>query len=192
MTPGGTRLPLIGPAAAAPAPAAAARVAIIGLGAVGGSLAMALRKAWPTSIIIGVDTHDAIESAIRLHAVDVGADDLMIAGDAEIVVLAVGAAEAARASEHLADAIAGQATVLVLAPPDAARDAARALPARFGVIAGVPSLALRAAGIAAAQAELFAGRPWPLHLVSGPAAALDQAQALVRAVGANAVIAASA
>lgn len=191
MTAGGTRLPVIGPAAAAPAPAAAARVAVVGLGAVGGSLAMALRKAWPGSLVIGVDTHDAIEAAIRLHAVDLGADDLMIAGEADIVVLAGGAAEAARACEHLADAIGGPATVLVLASPEAARDAARALPARFAVIAGVPSLALRAAGIGAAETGLFAGRPWPLELVSGPAAALEQAQALVRAVGAAAVITAS-
>ena len=188
MTAGGTRLPVLGPAAAAPA---AARVAIVGLGAVGGSLALALRKAWPGSLVIGVDTHDAIESAIRLHAVDVGADDLMIAGEADIVVLAGGAAEAARTSVHLADAIAGPATVLVLAQPESLRDAALALPARFAVIAGVPSLALRAAGIGAAHAGLFAGRPWPLRLVSGPAAALEQAEALVRAVGADAVIAAS-
>ena len=191
MTAGGTRLPVIGPEVAAPAAAGPGRIAIVGLGAVGGSLAMALRQAWPASLIIGVDTHDAIEAAIRLHAVDVGADDLMIAGEADMVVLAGGAAEAARASAYLADAIAGAATVLVLATPDSARDAAQALPARFAVVAGVPSLAVKAAGIGGAQAELFTGRPWPLQLLSGPASALAQAAALVRAAGATAVIASS-
>ena len=80
MTAGVRRLPVLGAAEAAPA--GVERIAVVGLGAVGGSIAMALRRAWPASLVIGIDAHDVVEAAIRLQAIDVGASDLLIAGDA--------------------------------------------------------------------------------------------------------------
>ena len=93
---GGARLPVIGGARAPGVPPGFQRIAIIGIGAVGGSLAMAARQAWPQSLVIGVDTPGAIEAAMRLHAIDVGSGDLMMAGDADVVVLAGGPDENAR------------------------------------------------------------------------------------------------
>lgn len=185
MTPGGRRLPVIRAAEAAPAPAAVERIAVVGLGAVGGSLAMALRRAWPASLVIGVDTHDAVEAAIRLHAIDLGADDLMIAADAGLVVLAGGAPEAARVLPHLAGVISRDATVLVMAAPETISLEAAAMPDRFAVVAGLPSVQVRAAGIRAADADLFLGRPWPLQRLSGPEDGLRTAAALARAAGAD-------
>ena len=185
VTLGGTRLPVVGAAGAAPAPAGVERIAVVGLGAVGGSLAMALRRAWPGSLVIGIDTHEAVEAAIRLHAIDLGADDLMIASDADLVVLAGGATEAARVLPHLAGAIPRGATVLVLAAPEAVAGAAAAMPGWFAVVAGLPSLALSAPGIRAAAADLFLGRPWPLQRLSGSDDGLVKAAALVRAAGAD-------
>ncbi len=185
MTPGGRRLPVIRAADAAPAPAAAECIAVVGLGAVGGSLAMALRRAWPASLVIGIDTHDAVEAAIRLHAIDLGADDLMIAADADLVVLAGGATEAARVLPHLAGVISREATVLVMAAPEAISLEAAAMPDRFAVVAGLPSVQVRAAGIRAADADLFLGRPWPLQHLSGPEDGLPTAAALARAAGAD-------
>jgi len=70
VTGGGTRLPVVGGAPAPGPPPGFQRIAIVGIGAVGGSLAMALRQAWPGALVIGVDASDVIEAAMRLHAID--------------------------------------------------------------------------------------------------------------------------
>jgi len=185
VTAAGRRLPVVGAADTSPAPSGVERIAVIGLGAVGGSIAMALRQAWPAALIIGIDTHDVVEAAIRLHAIDVGASDLMIAGGADLVVLAGGAAEAARVLPHLAEAIPRGATVLVLAAPETVASEAAAMPSRFAVVAGLPAVAVSAPGIGAAEANLFLGRPWLLQHLAGPADGLGKAAALVRAAGAD-------
>jgi prephenate dehydrogenase len=63
-------------------------VGVVGLGLIGGSLALACRQAWPTSLVIGVDRPEVVEEAIARHAIDVAADDLFILSEADLVVLA--------------------------------------------------------------------------------------------------------
>src|SRR5438034_6327124 len=65
-----------------------AKVGIVGLGLIGGSIALRARELWPTSLVIGVDGKDVLETAMRLHAIDVAADDLIVLAEAEIVILA--------------------------------------------------------------------------------------------------------
>ena len=165
------------------APPSFQRIAIVGLGAVGGSLAMALREAWPQSLVIGVDTHEAVEAAVRLHAIDVGAADLVVAGDADLVVLAGGLTENLGVLPFLADAITGEAVVLVMGPAAPIAPAAKALPERLVVVAGLPAADVRGRGIHAASAALFRDRAWPVEAVSGPPEAVSRVQNLVRAVG---------
>jgi prephenate dehydrogenase len=186
VTAGGPRLPVLGGAHQAKASPAFERIAIVGLGAVGGSMAMALRRAWPRALVIGVDAGNVVETAIRLHAIDVGAADLMIAGGAELVIVSTGTAEAAAVLPHLVEAIQGEAAVLVIATPDAVAGAAAVMPARFSVAAGLPSVMPQAPGIQAASADLFQGKTWPLAAVAGHGArALDKVRDLVRVVGAE-------
>src|SRR5437762_13599362 len=64
------------------------KVGIIGLGLIGGSIALAARQIWPTSIVIGVDNKDVLETAMRLHAIDVAADDPYVLAEADLVILA--------------------------------------------------------------------------------------------------------
>src|SRR5512134_2175533 len=64
------------------------RIAIVGLGLIGGSLALAIRRRWRGGLIIAVDRKDALETGMRMHAVDVGADDLGMVAGADLVVLA--------------------------------------------------------------------------------------------------------
>src|SRR5215213_11847243 len=64
------------------------RIGIVGLGLIGGSIALRARKIWPTSLVIGVDNKDVLETAMRLHAIDVAADDLIVLAEADLVVLA--------------------------------------------------------------------------------------------------------
>src|SRR3982750_922173 len=64
------------------------KIGIVGLGLIGGSIALAARELWPASLVIAVDTKDVLETAMRLHAIDVAADDLVVLAEADIVILA--------------------------------------------------------------------------------------------------------
>src|SRR5438309_2220370 len=52
------------------------KIGIVGLGLIGGSIALKARELWPASLVIAVDQKDVLETAMRLHAIDVAADDL--------------------------------------------------------------------------------------------------------------------
>src|SRR6202030_81084 len=65
-----------------------AKIGIVGLGLIGGSIALAARELWPASLVIAVDNKDVLETAMRLHAIDVAADDLIVLAEADLVVLA--------------------------------------------------------------------------------------------------------
>src|SRR4030095_9621583 len=64
------------------------KIGIVGLGLIGGSIALRARELWPSSLVIAVDQKDVLETAMRLHAIDVAADDLVVLAEADLVVLA--------------------------------------------------------------------------------------------------------
>src|SRR3990172_9849784 len=64
------------------------RIGIVGLGLIGGSIALAARQLWPSALVIAVDNKDVLETAMRLHAIDVAADDLIVLAEADLVILA--------------------------------------------------------------------------------------------------------
>src|SRR5579863_6160043 len=64
------------------------KIGIVGLGLIGGSIALAARQIWPSSLVIAVDNKDVLETAMRLHAIDVAADDLIVLAEADVVILA--------------------------------------------------------------------------------------------------------
>src|SRR5499433_4315070 len=64
------------------------KIGIVGLGLIGGSIALKARELWPTSLVIAVDHKDVLETAMRLHAIDVAADDPIVLAEADLVVLA--------------------------------------------------------------------------------------------------------
>src|SRR6188474_2461748 len=71
-----------------PPPVLFHKIGVVGLGLIGGSIALAARELWPTSLVIGVDNKDVLETAMRLHAIDVAADDLIVLAEADLVILA--------------------------------------------------------------------------------------------------------
>src|SRR6266496_4735580 len=64
------------------------KIGIVGLGLIGGSIALAARQIFPASLVIGVDNKDVLETAMRLHAIDVAADDPIVLAEADLVILA--------------------------------------------------------------------------------------------------------
>ena len=81
-------LPLLQPRRADLGPPVFPTIAIVGLGLIGGSIALAARERWPSTLVIGVDRADVLETAMRMHAIDVGASDLHVLAGADVVILA--------------------------------------------------------------------------------------------------------
>jgi prephenate dehydrogenase len=154
-------LPMARPGAGEPPPFE--RVAIVGYGLIGASLGMAVKQQWPSALVIAVDRKDVIESAMRRHAADVGGDDLVMAAEADLVVLAAPVRTNIRLLGELAEYVPGEALVTdVGSTKRETVAAARALPERLRFIGGHPLAGAAAGGIDAARPDLFRGRPWIL------------------------------
>src|SRR5262245_50245227 len=108
------------------------RIGIVGLGLIGGSIALAARELWPTSLVIAVDNKDVLETAMRLHAIDVAADDLVVLAEADLVILAAPVKQNIAILSELDDYVRTPAVVTdVGSTKRAIASAARALPDRF-------------------------------------------------------------
>jgi prephenate dehydrogenase len=174
-------------------PAPLARVAILGLGLMGGSLGLALKRAWPESVIAGYDaTAGVAEQARARGAIDqpcAGVTEALRAADAVIV------AAPTLAARELLDAIgAGWGALAdgaivtdvcsVKAPVIAWARAA--LPELQRFVGGHPMCGSERAGIAAADADLYIDARWVVTPTPETEPdALARAEALARAVGAR-------
>jgi prephenate dehydrogenase len=154
------RLPVVQPRDAGQPPIFE-KIAIVGLGLIGGSIALAARQVWPKGLVIAVDTKDVLEQAMVRHAIDVAADDLVVAAEADLVILAAPVRQNLELMAALDDVIPGSAIVTdVGSTKRAIVDAARALPPRFTFVGGHPLAGAARGGFEFARAELFKGRPW--------------------------------
>ena len=136
-------------------------IAVVGLDRVGGSIALAVRRTWPSGLVIGVDDNDVLERAMRLHAVDVASHDLSMAAEADLVVLATPLERSLGLILELPGQIDREAVVTDvgdLKGPIA--EAARALPPRLRFVGGHPVVEGPPGGLELARADLFVGRPW--------------------------------
>ena len=162
-------------------------IGIVGLGLVGGSIALRAREIWPTSLVIGVDNKDVLETAMRLHAIDVAADGLIVLAEADLVVLAAPVRQNIALLSELDDYVRHAAVITDTGSTKRAiADAARALPARFTFVGGHPLGGAAKGGLEHARPDLFTGRPWlltPSGERGGPA--VEQLSAFTRALGAN-------
>ena len=146
------------------------RVGIVGLGLMGASLALALRRAVPRVELVGADTDDSI---LRLAV----ARRMVSAGDprhADVVVIAA-------PIPAFPDILAGLAGVRGLVTDVASTKAAVmrwAAAAGVDLVGGHPMCGREQSGIGAADADLFQGAPWVLTRDERPITEL------VRAVGA--------
>src|SRR5438093_1479652 len=139
------------------------KIGIVGLGLIGGSIALRAREVWPTSLVIAVDSKDVLEIAMRMHAIDVAADDLIVLAEADLVVLAApvkqNIALLAELDEHV------RTPAVVTDTGSTKRDivsAAASLPPRFTFIGGHPLAGAAHGGPDPARPDLFTGRPWLL------------------------------
>lgn len=149
--------------AATVAPPALRRVAIAGLGCIGGSLAGALRAHAPELELVGVEADPATAAEALVLGLVGAVQPLAAAGAwAELVVLCL----------PIAAMPAALATLGALQPPPLVTDTAstKAVVCRWGAerlgpagfLGGHPMAGREASGLGAARVDLFAGAPWVL------------------------------
>ena len=134
------------------------RVAIVGLGLVGGSLARALTAAGYR--VTGIDWPLVVRRALRTRAIAVGATRAEAAAVADLVVLAAPPATNLRLLRRLAR-VARPGLVITdvsSVKGEIVREAAR-LGLR-GFVGGHPMAGTEKRGFAASSADLFRGAPW--------------------------------
>ena len=147
------------------------QMAVVGLGLIGGSLALGAQRAKAVERVIGVDQDSAHrEAALRLGIVERAEEKLERIAEADLVVLAVPVTAIQRLLPAVAAAVNADALVTdvgsVKQPILAVGDAV--LPdGRF--VAGHPIAGRERSGPEAAQAELFAGATW----IATPSARTD-------------------
>src|SRR3954453_4627078 len=167
------------------------KIGIVGLGLIGGSIALKSRELWPTSLVIAVDTKDVLETAMRLHAIDVAADDLIVLAEADIVILAAPVKQNIAILGNLDEHVRQPAVVTDTGSTKREIVAAAAeLPPRFTFVGGHPLAGAAQGGLDHARPDLFVGRPWLLTPNTGARAfqasdALDKLTAFIQALGAE-------
>ena len=163
------------------------KIGIVGLGLIGGSIALAARQLWPSALVIGVDSKDVLEIAMGLHAIDVAADDLVVLAEADLVILAAPVRENIALLGTLDEHVRGPAVVTDTGSTKRAIvDAARILPPRLTFVGGHPLGGAAKGGLVHARSDLFSGRPWLFTSAPGVSGeTIEKLSMFVRALGAE-------
>lgn len=158
-------------------PAPFRRVAIVGVGLIGGSIGLAIRRRLPRVCVVGIDRPAVLRAARRRGAVQEGAASLA-AGllGADLVVLALPVDAALRVLPRVAR-LAGPGTLItdVGSTKDPIVRAARRLGLASRFVGGHPMAGSERSGIGNADASIIRGSPW----------ILCSAQARLRGTGVN-------
>jgi len=166
------------------------RIGIVGLGPSGAAIGLAIRHAWPSALVIGVDGNDALDRAMRWHAVDVGGDDLVMLREADLIVLTGSAEQSIEVLTALQEYVPGAAVVTTTCgDAPGVIEAARALPPQLTFVAsGLAAMEHASREPSSGDAGWLAGRVW--RLVSAPgetggAAAVERLRAFATGLGAE-------
>jgi prephenate dehydrogenase len=157
----GRQLPVLQPGRDPGKPPVFPRIGIVGLGLIGGSIALAARQIWPSGLVIGVDRKDVLERAMVLHAIDVAADDPIVLAEADLVILAAPIQQNVEILRTLHENVTKDAVITDTGSTKRVIvEAAAGLPARLTFIGGHPLGGAARGGIDHARPDMFTGRPW--------------------------------
>ena len=163
------------------------RIAIVGLGLIGGSIAFAAHRAWPTTRVVAMDREPVVREALSRRAIDATADDLAAVADADLIVLAAPVRQNIALLRRVAVYASSSAVITdVGGTKRAIVDAAAALRQPVTFVGGHPLGGGARGGFEFATASLFARRPWIFtpHDASS-ADALSRLSAFVTGLGAQ-------
>ena len=154
------------------------RIAIAGIGLIGGSIALGVRDRWPAAAVVGIDRPAVLAHAIGSGAIDRGLASIAELDDADLVILAAPVRQNARLLGELPARIVARA--LLTDVGGTKRDivnAARRLPPGATFVGGHPIGGAERGGFGFARPDLFKRRPWILTPAVGTA---DPALAALR------------
>jgi prephenate dehydrogenase len=169
------------------------RLAIIGLGLIGGSIAFAARRTWPATQVVGIDREAVLREGLSRRAIDAAATDLAAVRDADLVILAAPVRQNLsllhQVAAHLSPSavltdVGGTKRVIV--------DAAAKLPEGTSFVGGHPLGGGARGGFEFATASLFSRRPWiftpPNRARPAVAGVVERLSAFVTGLGAHPTI----
>jgi prephenate dehydrogenase len=139
-------------------------IAVVGLGLIGGSVALAVRERWPATRVIGVDRQAVLAHALGSGAIDRVSDSMSALTGAELIVLAAPVQQNLQLLQDV-DRLGLPASVTITDVGGTKRsivDAARQLRSAVAFIGGHPLGGGERGGFAFARPDLFVGRPWIL------------------------------
>jgi prephenate dehydrogenase len=137
------------------------RIAIVGLGLIGGSIAFAARKAWPSVHVVGIDRQPVLEEAIARRAIHDAAGDVAAVAGADLIVLAAPVREnVALLPQVVPHAAASTVITDVGSTKRRIVAAAQALGGEVTFVGGHPLGGGARGGFDFATAALFSRRPW--------------------------------
>lgn len=137
------------------------KIAIIGLGLIGGSIAFGARRTWPSTYVSAIDRAPVVREALSRRAIDAAADDLASVADADLIVLSAPVRQNLALLRRVA-AHASTSAVITDVGGTKRRivDLAAALPQPVTFVGGHPLGGGARGGFEFATASLFARRPW--------------------------------
>jgi prephenate dehydrogenase len=156
--------------------------AVVGLGLVGGSIALALGAR-------GYDREPGAREGARRRGIDARDTLSEAVADADIIVAAVSTQETAPLLVELSSAASRAVLTDTASLKRPVVEAAQRLRADVRFVGGHPMAGSHRSGVDAASADLFRGRPWILcRTARTDEASLAKVSALVRAAGARPVL----
>lgn len=161
------------------------RIAIVGLGLIGGSIALAVRERWSSTLITAVDRPPVLAHASSSGAIDRAANSVAEIGPVDLVILAAPVRQNVELLPQVMASLSDGAVVTDVGGTkrDIAR-AAAALPSATAFIGGHPIGGAERGGFGFARPDLFRGKPW-IFTPSSSSAALDRLCEFVRGLGAR-------
>src|SRR6202790_2306540 len=161
------------------------RVAIIGTGLIGGSFALALRKSFPDSVVVGWDKSHVLRHAVERGAIHEGIPDLSLAvAGTDLIYVALPVGHTIELLPEIARLAPPNALVTDACSTKRAVCAAAAESFHEGgahFLGGHPMAGREVSGIAAADANLFRGSKYAL--IRAPAKEKDVREREQRVAG---------
>ena len=167
------------------------RIAIVGIGLIGGSIAFAARRTWPSTHVVAVDREAVLREALSRRAIDEGAADLSAVSGADLIVLAAPVRQNVALLRQVAAHVSPSAVITdVGGTKRSIVDAAAKLASGTTFVGGHPLGGGARGGFEFATASLFTRRPWILTPPEGPldpsmTSAIDRLSAFVTGLGAQ-------
>ena len=164
------------------------RIAIVGLGLIGGSIALGVRERWSSTMITAVDRPPVLAHASSSGAIDRAANGVADLGPVDLIILAAPVRQnvqlltqvmALRAQGAIVTDVGGTKRDIVAA-------AAELPSGTTAFVGGHPIGGAERGGFGFARPDLFRGKPWiftPVNAASGPA--VERLSQFVRGLGAR-------